>query len=291
MTKAEKTKQPKGKSAKKKIPGSFRLTADAFIILGEYWRVLGGITLVYLLINLFLASGLSTFSTALSGVEDKVNLADEEQGKLTTAFDSFAGLLSGSGTDSGSALQSVMLVIASLVIIWSLRQLLAGKRVGVKQAFYHSMAPFVPFVLIVFVIILQLLPITVGTAALGIILSSVFNNDALVTVIASISFTALAAWSLYMLCSSVFALYIVTLPDMQPRQALRSAKNLVRFKRWQLMRRIVYLPLFILFVMTAAVVPLVLLLPVAAVAVFYLLATAAVLFSHIYLYNLYRSLL
>lgn len=273
-----------------KMPGSFNLTANTLEIMRTHWRVLGGIAGIYLLVTALLASGLGNFISALNGVQDNIDLSDEGKGSISTAFNSFAGLLGGN-SQSGSAMQSILIVIVSLVIIWALRQLLAGKSVSTKQAYYHSMSPFIPFVIIIFVIILQLLPITIGTAALGVILSSVFENGALITIASSLAFALLAAWSLYMLSSSVLALYIVTLPDMKPRDALRSAKNLARSRRWQLMRRLAYLPLFILAVMLVAVIPLILLLPIAAVAVFYVLGTLAIFFSHIYLYSLYRSLI
>lgn len=270
------------------IPGSFNLTFHSFEIIRRHWKILGGIAAVYLVASALVASGLSNFISELTSIKQQQDLADKSG--LSAAFSSFSELLGGN-SQTGSAMQSLLIVILSLVIIWSLRQLLAGEKITIKQAYYQSMFPFVPFALIIFVIIIQLLPITIGTAALGIILSSVFTNDALVTVITTIVFALLAGWSIYMLTTSVMALYIVTLPDMHPRDALRSAKNLVKGRRWQLMRRLVYLPIFVLLVMILAVLPLILVLPPAAVAAFYLLGTTAIFFSHAYLYSLYRSLI
>jgi hypothetical protein len=153
------------------------------------------------------------------------------------------------------------------------------------------MGPLIPFLLVVFVIILQLLPITLGTAALGVVLTSVFSSQAAVTIIFSLFFVLLAGWSAYMLSSSVFALYIVSLPHMQPRQALRSAKSLVRFRRWQLMRKVLFLPLLILAIMAILIIPLILSATFLVVPVFYVLSGLSILFIHTYLYSLYRSML
>lgn len=304
MAKAGKSKQPGKKVASKtrqrraakkdahqpvKIPGSFRLTGHVFGVFRDNWKTLGGIMLVYLLINALFAGGISNFASALTSLKD--NIGTDGSGAISGAFNGFASLLGGNDSPSGSAIQTILIIVQSLVIIWALRHLLAGKPVGVKQAYYNSMTPFIPFVLIMLVILLQLLPLTIGTAILGIVLSSVFNSDALVTLIFSVVFVAFAALSFYMLCSSVLALYIVTLPNMYPRQALRSAKSLVKFRRWQLMRRLVYLPLFIMVAIAAIVLPLVLLQPVLAVVAFYILATLSILFIHTYLYSLYRSLI
>lgn len=272
------------------IPGSFRLTAASFSIIRRRWKVLGGIVAVYVLLNLLLAGGLSSLQAAVSDIRFNVDNGAKDTGAFSNALNSFTSLISGSSY-SGSAMQSILMIILSLSIIWALRQLLADKSVSVKQSYYQSMTPFIPFVLIVLIILVQLLPLTVGTAALGIVLTSVFTSDAVVTVLFSMLFVLLAAWSLYMLCASLMALYVVTLPNMQPRQSLRAAKNLVRSRRWQIMRRIVFLPLFVLTILAGIVIPLILLYPSVAVLAFYALGALAILFIHTYLYSLYRSLL
>jgi hypothetical protein len=278
---------------KAKLLGSFKLTWQVVNTMRQYWKPLGSIVLVYLILNIVFASGLSGLSTSVENIKNNLhnNGSNSQFINAIGGFGSLIGTAGASGSQSGSVLQSILIVLESLVIIWALRHLLAGQIIGVKEAYYRSMYPLVPFLLVIFVIIVQLLPITLGTAALGVVLTSVFNSDASVTVIFSILFAGLAAWSVYMLSSSVFALYIVTLPDMQPRQALRSAKNLVQFRRWTIMRKLVFLPVFIVLVMAAIIVPLILLATIVVTPVFYLLSMLAILFVHTYLYSLYRNLL
>jgi hypothetical protein len=94
-----------------------------------------------------------------------------------------------------------------------------------------------------------------------------------------------------MVSGSVFALYIVTLPDIQPRQALRSAKDLVSFRRLVILRKFLFLPILILVVMGLIIVPLILYASAIVPAVFYVLSVLALLFVHTYLYSLYRGML
>jgi hypothetical protein len=101
----------------------------------------------------------------------------------------------------------------------------------------------------------------------------------------------LAAWSFYMVSSSIFALYIVTLPEVQPREALRSAKNLIKYRRRLIIPKIIFLPFFVLAVMAVIIIPLILFASAIVAPVFYLLSMLSVLFIHSYLYSLYRSLL
>jgi len=293
--KGEQPKRAKAKSARSKsvkqvskvapathkpLPGSFLLSREAFSVLARHWKPLGGIMLVYLLINTFFAGGFSNITNSISSLRDSADTSS-----------SFSSLIGGDNSQASSILPSLLFVVESLVIIWALRHLLAGHSIKVKQAYYSSMAPFIPFLLVILVILIQLLPLTLGMGALGVVLSSVFSSDALVILITSLVFILLAGWSIYMLSSSIFALYIVTLPDMQPRQALRSAKTLVRGRRWSIIRRVLFLPLFMFLIMIALLTPLLILVPVASAVTLYLLGLLAVLFAHTYLYSLYRSML
>lgn len=280
------------KKAQKRAPlmGSFRLTGHTVMILRKNWRILGGIVLVYLILNIVFASGISNLSSTVNDIKDNLN-AGAGSSALGTALGGVGGLIASSGTSSsasGSILQSVLIVLESLVIIWALRQLMADRRITVKQSYYGSTAQLVPFLLVIGMIILHLIPLAIGSSLAGAVFA---NSTGVIVVLASIVFALLAAWSLYLLTSSVFALYIVTLPDMQPLQALRSAKNLVRFRRWSIMRRLLFLPILVLVVMCLIVVPLIIFATVLVAPVFYALSMLSLLFIHTYLYNLYRGLL
>ena len=251
--------------------------------------------MVYLILNIIFASGISNLSSAVEGIKTNLSSTGNSQNHpLAAAFSGFTSLVSSagsSGSATGSVLQSVLIVLESLVIIWALRQLLAGAAVGVKQAYYQSTGPLIPFLLVIFVIILQLLPISLGAGALSLIQGSLANGSGVIAAIFVVLFGLLASWSFYMVSGSVFALYIVTLPDMHPRKALRSAKNLVRFRRLAVMRRVVFLPIFILIVMGALIIPCILVFTPLVAPLFYVLSMLAILFVHTYLYSLYRSLL
>jgi len=283
----QKAKKEAGKQPP--IPGSFNLTRTVFANLRKFWKPLGGIFLVYLILNVVFASGfIGDINSSVGTVRNNLH-SSHSLSKAISGYGTLLGSGAG-GSQTSSVAQSALLVLESLVIIWALRRLLAGEAVRVKLAYYQSTAQLVPFALVIFVIILQLLPLTVGAALLALVLSSAIGGS-LLSVIFWVLLALLAAWSIYMLSSSVFALYIVTLPDMQPRQALRSAKNLVRFRRWYILRRLLFLPICILLLMGLVMIPIILLLPFLATVVFFILAMAAITFVHAYLYNLYRGLI
>lgn len=290
-TKRQEKQLAKKKARKQsKFPNSFKLVGQVFSIFKANWKTLLGIVIVYLILNIVFASGLGTISSSISNIKDNL----QTSGQLGSALGGLGTLVGSAGANSsqtGAILQSFLIVLESLVIIWALRHLLANQKITVKNAYYRAMTPLIPFLLIIGVIIIQLLPVVLGSAIASAILSAIFNASGALTFSFAVIFVLLAAWSIYMLSSTIFALYIVTLPDMEPLKALRSAKNLVKYRRWPILRRILFLPIFIFIVMAVAIVPLIYWATFLAAPVFYFLGMVAILFIHTYLYSLYRSLL
>lgn len=272
------------------LPSGPSLLRQVFAILRQNWKLLGGIMGIYLILNIVLASGLTNINAAFADIKNNFGSAHS----LADGLLSLINLTSSSGaasSGSSGAGQSVLLIIFSLVIIWALRQVQAGEKATVKQAFYNSTSPLIPFLLVVLVIILQLLPVTLITRLVAIVLSTLISDSGTVITLTLLIMLPLAAWSFYMISSSFFALYIVTLPDMQPRQALRSAKKLVAFRRWQVLRKFLFLMIFVAAVFTAVMIPLIIYINVLVVPVFFLLSTSLILLVHTYCYSLYRDLL
>lgn len=263
-------------------------------VLWQHKKLFAGITLVYGLLNLVLVQS-SIGGADISSVKDSLSqAAGGHLGGLSTGLGVFAVLLSGGGSSfntGASAYQLILFVIASLAVIWALRQLLAEAKVRVKDAYYQGMYPFVPFVLVLAVIGLQLIPLLVGSGLYQIVVGNGIAIRPVERLFWALLYFVLAMSSLYMLSSSVFALYIVTLQDMTPVKALRSARDLVRGRRWTVLRKVLYLPLLLLVVASAIMLPVILWLTPLAQAVFFLWTMFALVAAHAYLYTLYRELL
>lgn len=274
--------------------GSFRLCAQVFKIMGRYWKTLGGIIIIYLILNVIFASGVSNINSTVNTIKGDLNNISGQSHPLVSASTGFLVLVTSGGSSSsaaGAALQVMLVIIISLVVIWTLRQLLAGKIVKIKQAFYNATNQLIPFLLVLLVIFIQLLPVTFGFSVLAAVAVAVGNISALGTLVMTVLMIVLAGWSFYMLSSSLFALYIVTLPGMQPRAALRSAKNLVRYRRFLVLRRVTFMPLAMLAIAAAIIIPLILYVTFLVTPVFFIMSGLALLFAHTYLYSLYRGLL
>ena len=288
--------KPSGAAIKRpvKLPSAWRLTESAARTLWQHKELFIGITLVYGLLNLILVQGLAS-STDVGSLKSQLSQAAHGHfGSLASGLSIFVVLVGGSGNSSsqtGGAYQLFLALIASLAIIWALRQVLAGASLRVRDAYYRGVYPMVPFILVLLVIGLQLLPLVIGSLLYGIVTTNGIAIHFVEKLVCALLYALLALWSLYMISSSVFALYIVTLPDMTPVKALRSARELVRHRRWVVLRKVLWLPVLLFIVAAVIMLPIIIWLTPLVQWIFFLLTMFALAAVHAYMYTLYRELL
>jgi hypothetical protein len=276
------------------LPNAWQLTKAASVTLWQYRKLFIGITLVYGLLNLVLVKGFSS-GTDVSSLKSELNQVFRgDLGSLASGLSVFVVLVGSAGngsSDTAGAYQLFLALIVSLAVIWALRQVLAGVTIRIRDAYYRGMYPFIPFILVLIVIGLQLIPLLIGSGLYSIVTANGIAVYFVEKLIWILLFVLLALLSLYMLSSSLFALYIVTLPDMTPMKALRSARELVRYRRWTVLRKILCLPIILLIVAIIIMLPIILWLTPLAQWVFFLLTVFVLTAIHAYMYTLYRELL
>jgi hypothetical protein len=153
------------------------------------------------------------------------------------------------------------------------------------------MYSLIPFIIVLIIIGLELIPLLIGGSLYSAVMTNGIAVGGLEKILWALVFLILALVSLYLITSTIFALYIVTLPDMTPMKALRSARQLVRHRRWLVMRKVLFLPVIIIFIALIIMVPVILLITPAASWIFLIFSLACLVFIHSYLYALYRELL
>jgi hypothetical protein len=301
-SKPRKLKQPRYKNFRLdkrikhpvKLPSVYRLTKTAALTLWRHKRLFAGITIVYGLLNLVLVQGLAG-NTDLADLKNNLDqLFTGDFGSLASALSVFAVLVGSAGNASdqtAGAYQLFLALVGSLAMIWALRQVLAGTSLRIRDAYYRGMYPLIPFILVLLVIGLQLLPLLVGSSLYGIVTGNDIAVYAAEKFVWAMLYFLLALLTFYMLCSSLFALYIVTLPDMTPLKALRSARELVRHRRWTVLRKVLALPLILLIVAAVIMVPIIIWLTSLAQWMFFILTMSSLLAIHAYMYTVYRELL
>jgi hypothetical protein len=247
----------------------------AFLYLILVRGLSGGINLTAIKSSLNHTKGASSLSVGLSLLSDLVGNSSSGQS---------------SGVNSG-VYQTILLIIVSLAIIWALRQVYNKTKIRVRDAFYKGMYPVIQFTLVLLVIAIEFIPLLIGAA----LYSQVITNGIAVGVpekiIWAIIFILLALVSLYLSTSTLFALYIVTLPDMTPFKAMRSARALVRQRRFLVLRKILFLPVIVILGVVIVMLPIIILLTPIASWIFLIIAISLLVFFHSYIYALYRELI
>ena len=277
------------------LPGARSLIKLTAITLWRHKALLLGITVVYAVMHLLLVRGFSGL-TDPSTIKDTLSQAfDNQISGITASLGVFVYLASSTGSAQASAssgtYQLVLIIIVSLALIWALRQISAHHPANFKRAYYEGMRPLVPYILVLLFVIVQLIPAAVG----ALIYVAAINRGIAVYwyeyVATFVVVALLVAWTIRMLTASLIATYIVTLPGMTPVKAIKSSYRLVRFRRWDIIIRLIALVFIVIAVAIVVMVPIILLIPVAATAAFYLLTILILTIFHTYLYGLYRELI
>ncbi len=283
------------KVSRKPIGSAFSIMKGNLKHLYNHKKLFLSISLIYFGVSVILVTGsigTADYSVLKESFQEVFNGAG---GQLGVGISLFGVLLtggaSGSVSEAGSVYQSLLVVIISLVSIWALRKTYAKSKITLKDSFYKSMTPFVPFILVILVIGLQLLPLLLGTSIYSAAISQGLAASFSERVIWMFFVFLLFVLTIYLLSSSVFALYIVTLPDITPLQALRSAKELIRFRRFMVIRKFIFLPFSFLIMGAVIMIPILLYLTAVAQWIFIFLTMAGLVIAHGYMYRLYRELI
>lgn len=275
------------------LPNVYKISKTAINLIRSRWRLFGGMVLIYILLNAMVVGGLSLGGN-IQDLQTEAQLNGQE-GTLSNSLSVFGSLIGGGSTSSTSpsagTYQFILIIVFSLAFMWALRQVQADEKINIKQTFYQGMYPLIPFVIVIAVVFLQLLPLLVGNFVYAIAVNGGIAIEAVERIIWGVLSGLLILLSLYMVSSSIFALYITTLPNMTPLQALRSAREIVRYRRFAVMRKILALPIILIIFLGLIIVPLIVIAPLAAQIVAYILGSATLLLIHAYLYTLYRELL
>ncbi len=286
-------RSPKVVRRHKVLPSGWALLIESIALLRSQWKPFLGIVSVYTLATVILVTGLSIGSQYISARET-IDQTLPNQNPLTSlaveVFYLFGKSNSNSAPLSG-IYQSILLTLGSLAIIWGLRKAKKFQAFTVKEAFYKSTNQLLPFILVVAIMSIQLLPFS--------IMASIYNmaitNGVVVSGLEQLLFLVLLAisgfWSFRMITGTIFAPYIATLPDLEPIHAVRSASELVGGRRLILWRKFVFLMIALLVLVSLAITPFILLMPLLAPWAFLFLIGVALALSHAYLFVLYRELL
>lgn len=293
--------KPIRRPEQQKLPSSWALLRETWALLRTRKGFFVGVVTVYGVLQLILVTGVVSSGTA--DVRDALlTAADGVSGALLTSLTltTYVASTTGqAGTDQGSVYQFILIIIASLAVIWALRRveglraskLQAGEKLRIRDAYYKGMAPLVPFILVLVVILLQFIPLLIGSWLYSLVIQGGIAVTLVEQLLWGLFLSAFAVLTIYLVLSSLFALLIVTLPDMTPMQALRSSRGLVLHRRWELIRKFLFLAVITVLALLVIMMPIAFWLPAIAPWLLYALFTALLAVTLGYTYVIYRELL
>lgn len=275
------------------LPSAWSIFTKARRLLWKNKKPLLWILALYLILNLVLVRG---FASPLNVTAVKNDIS-QSFGKSATRADTtaaiFAQLIGSNGQTPASAgiYQAILLIVFGMALIWIFRQSSLGKKPTAKQALYNGMYPLIPLLLVIFVMFLQCLPAILGSDLYSATVTSGVASTGLEKAIWILLSSSLGILTLYMLFSSIFALFVVTLPDMTPMKALRSARQLVFSRRLNILRKLIFLPLLFVLVLALILVPAIYFVAPIAPWLYFILTILSVIIVDAYLFCLYKELL
>lgn len=311
IVKEPKIAKPGSKSRKKPVYKTFRMhkrikhhgpkLPNWWVLLQKAWalilankKAIAIFVVVYGFLNLLLVRGFSS-TVDVDGLKESFGsiIGDDSSG-FAGGFTAFGLLINASAQGSSEiaqVYQMFLLIIASLALVWLFRQQQAGNKATMKMAFYRGMYPLIPFILVLIVIGLQMIPALIGNFLFTTVIDGGLAINGLEQVMWLLFFVTTLLLSLYMISSSSIALYIVTLPEMTPMVALRQARELVRYRRFSILLRAAALALVIFAILFVIVLPIIFIAPTLAEWMFFLITVISIPLVHGYMFSLYRELL
>lgn len=280
----------------KKLPSSKQLWTDTLVFLWVHKKKMLQFVAIYLVAYLLLVKGYNDFTYDTETLKEELaDVGDGNIGAIFTFLTLYWSLLSSTTIaydDLTNFFQVSVLVIFSLAFIWLVRKLhKRNSDATVKQAFYQGMRPLIPFLIILGVLVLELLPAAIGS--LLYVTAQSTNVTATETELLGITVVMILGlvMSIYLLSGTMFALYIVTLPKMTPITAIKASLRLLRIHRWIVLRKIVGFFVALIVLGFFLVLPFIIWIPQHAEIAFFVLGSCSFALTHTFLFKLYRSLL
>lgn len=184
----------------------------------------------------------------------------DQLGQAALLFASLATSgLTGTLSEAQQVYGALLFLLTWLTTVWLLRARLAGHSVKLRDALYNAGAPIVSTILVVFVFVIQLLPIAIATIGYSAASASGLLEGGVEAMLFWAAAALLAVLSLYWITASFFALIIVTLPGMYPLRALQTAGDMVVGRRLRVLLRFIWMAMVIALAWAVILIPVILL--------------------------------
>jgi hypothetical protein len=261
----------------------------------EFQRKFFGLTvLTYILLMVTLVINISAFANVSnlknSYTHGLTTIGSNLSASLST-LGSLSGTVSGSNNSAGSVIQFLLFLLFSLILIRGVREATKSRKLKFSEGIYSSTYPFLQFVLVTLLLAVELIPVLIAVFIYQIVFNNGIASSAPEKIVWIIVCGLILMLGVYLLVSSIFAIFITTLPNMRPWASVKSSWKLVKNRRLLITRKILamFLSLF-LFVCIIALI-LIWLVPVISAWLLLILGIGSLVVIYTYMYILYKELI
>lgn len=281
------------------LPSSFKVFKDSLVVLKKNKKLFLVYVLVMGLLQAALVKGFNN-NFALGEIKDVLNSAGLSVTNLYAGVLIFASLITSSNTlnsDIATLYQGILFIIGSLSVIWIIRKINSNtkEKITVKKSYYYGMGQLVQFLIVLFVITIELIPLIAGFGLVNLLMVETVSFSATETFAILTLCFSLALLSLYMISGSVAAMYIVTLPNAVPIKSIIASNQLLALHRWSVMRKLLMLCVYLFVINGIFLIPIIIFLPsnLGFIAEYTFLFFSIINFVvfHNFLYTMYKKLL
>ena len=249
-----------------KMPGYWSFSAYTFKTLRSNKKTFLLLALVYAVLTILLVGMASqdTYSTLIStltqtsGDAFKGNLGQIGQAGLLLLTIMSVGI-SQTLTEGQQIYATIIALLTWLTTVWMLRNILAGKRVKLRDGLYNASSPILSTFIVALVLVVQLIPVALALIGYSAASATGLLNNGVEAMLFWIVAGLLSVLSLYWITSTIIALVVVTLPGMYPFRAIKTAGDLVIGRRVRIMMRLLWMAFLALLTWVVVMLPIILL--------------------------------
>ncbi len=274
----------------------------ARILWNRKWVYVRFVLVFFFLAALFIGALQADNITSVNEVLDSATSGETILGPVgraaVTVGSSIAGALNSNLSDVQYIYISALFILALLTIVWLLRHQLAGNKLKLRDGLYNAAAPIAAEYVLLVVGIAQLIPAALVTLVYISATTSGLLDGGIETAMFSIALFLVIVLTLYFMTTTLFAMFIATIPGTYPMKAYRAARHIVAGQRLRLLLRLLWMVVTVLAVNFVILVPIVIVINSVgggngwAIPIAYQLAViSSIMYGVAYGYLLYRRMI
>jgi hypothetical protein len=272
------------------------------ILWNRKWVYIRLVALFFILSIIFVGAiqvdNITSVNEVIDSASSDGNILGPVARAAMTVGSSIGGALNGNLSDVQYIYISALYVLILLMVVWLVRHQLAGKKVAMREGLYNAAAPIAAEYVLILIGILQLIPAALATLVFVSAQALGLFDGGIETAMFSGALFLVIVLTLYFMTTTLFAMFIVTIPGTYPIKAYRAARRIVAGQRLRLLLRLLWMVVILLVTWFIVFVPVVIIVnsfgggnSMAIPVAYQLMIIMSIVYATAYGYLLYRRMI